>query len=119
MTRQSKYGPAPTSPMEKILRRTEIIAGPLDTPCWIWTGRTDTKNQYGHVFIGSLADGTWRNGTVHRIAYEEMVGPIPEGLQLDHLCRVGTCWCPEHLEPVTPGENVRRYWAARRIERAS
>jgi hypothetical protein len=36
------------------------------------------------------------------------VGPVPEGLELDHLCRVTTCVRPSHLEPVTTGENVRR-----------
>lgn len=112
-------GPKPLPVMEKILRRTEIVPGPLDTPCWIWTGRTDTHNQYGHVFTGSLTDGTWRNATVHRVAYEHMVGPIEAGLDLDHLCRVTRCWCPDHLEPVTRSENMLRSWAARRLEQAS
>lgn len=45
---------------------------------------------------------------VHRIAYELLVGPIPDGLQLDHLCRVRNCVNPDHLEPVTGQENMRR-----------
>jgi hypothetical protein len=44
----------------------------------------------------------------HVFAYVLLVGPIPEGLHLDHLCRVRRCVNPAHLEPVTPGENVRR-----------
>ena len=44
----------------------------------------------------------------HRVAYEELVGPIPDGLVLDHLCRNRRCCNPEHLEPVTDGENTRR-----------
>lgn len=44
----------------------------------------------------------------HRVAYQLLVGPIPEGLQLDHLCRVRDCINPSHLEPVTHAENVRR-----------
>lgn len=44
----------------------------------------------------------------YRFAYEHFVGPIPEGLELDHLCRNPGCVNPEHLEPVTHGENTRR-----------
>jgi hypothetical protein len=44
----------------------------------------------------------------HRVAYERMVGPVPDGLQLDHLCRNRMCVNPQHLEPVTAGENTRR-----------
>lgn len=44
----------------------------------------------------------------HRMAYEELVGPIADGLQIDHLCRVRCCVNPAHLEPVTQAENIRR-----------
>jgi hypothetical protein len=50
------------------------------------------------------------------MAYEMLVGPVPDGLELDHLCRVPACVNPDHLEPVTHIENVRRgrsYWAER------
>lgn len=80
----------------------------LDDNCWLWTGPTD-----GH--------GYGRAGRVraHRFSYELLVGPIPDGLVLDHLCRVPLCVRPDHLEPVTDGENTRRGVAAqRRTERA-
>lgn len=77
--------------------------------CWIWTGSSATG--YG-VFKGNNK----RQGPAHRFAYELLVGPIPEGLQLDHLCRVTLCVNPQHLEPVTPGENCRRAHAFRKLE---
>jgi len=68
--------------------------------CWIWIGRTERG--YGRVnYRGSRI-------RVHRLVYEHMVGPIPEGLTLDHLCRVRACANPEHLEPVDPVTNAGR-----------
>jgi hypothetical protein len=69
--------------------------------CWLWTG-TKTGDGYGSVGFEAV---TWR---VHRLVYVNLVGPIPEGLQLDHLCRVRHCCNPEHLEAVTGQENQRR-----------
>ena len=69
--------------------------------CWEWTA---AKNSRGY--------GTVRNNKktlgAHRVSYELIVGEIPEGLDLDHLCRNPGCVNPEHLEPVTHRENVRR-----------
>lgn len=68
--------------------------------CWFWLGYT--KDGYGT---------THRNGRpvrVHRLVYELLVGPIADGMTLDHLCRMTTCCNPDHLEQVTPGENSRR-----------
>ena len=64
---------------------------------WLWTG---TQNENGY--------GRYNNQLAHRMAYELLVGQIPDGLPLDHVCRVTSCVRPDHLEPVTPGENVRR-----------
>ena len=50
----------------------------------------------------------------HRLLYEMMVGPIPDGYHIDHLCKNVTCVNPDHLEPVTPGENARRSAAGMR-----
>lgn len=77
--------------------------------CWLWQGALNSKG-YGH---SRLAD---KKGLVHRISYEFYVGPVPSGLELDHLCRVRSCINPNHLEPVTHAENMRRgafYWTAK------
>lgn len=69
--------------------------------CWIWLGRK-THDGYGTVWF----DG--RQHVVHRIAYEMHAGPIPDGLQIDHVCRNRSCVNPAHMEPVTQRENIRR-----------
>lgn len=61
--------------------------------CWLWTGATD-PNGYGRVNLGG------RSALSHRVAYELLRGPIPDGLPLDHLCRVPGCVNPDHLEAV-------------------
>jgi hypothetical protein len=73
------------------------------TWCWEWTGPFH-RGGYGRVPAG-------RRGAslqAHRLAYEYTNGPIPEGLQIDHLCRVRCCINPDHLEAVTPSINVQR-----------
>ena len=72
--------------------------------CWLWTGAR-TRLGYGQIGHGGQ-DG--KVVVVHRVAYELLVGPIPEGLELDHLCHVRRCVNPAHLEPVTHLENMRR-----------
>ena len=68
--------------------------------CWLFAGHL--WNGYGQLFADGLS---YR---AHRVMYENMVGEIPEGLVIDHLCRTPSCINPTHLEPVTRGENVRR-----------
>lgn len=73
-----------------------------DNGCWIWQHATTS----GYGSLGRGPHGQHRYA--HRKYYEEARGPIPEGLQLDHLCRVPACVNPDHLEPVTQAENLRR-----------
>ncbi len=80
-------------------------AGPLLSPylgpCWIWTARIN-RGGYGEITIGTQRIRT------HRWMYEKVRGPIPDGLQIDHLCRRRACCNPAHLEAVTQRENLLR-----------
>lgn len=68
--------------------------------CWLWTGTM--AGGYGQVQVARVKQ------PAHRWAYQHLVGPIPVGLVLDHLCRNQLCVNPTHLEPVTVAENIRR-----------
>ncbi len=69
--------------------------------CRLWMGN---RNKWGY---GAISDkGQARS--VHRVSYSLFVGPIPEGHEVDHLCRVRNCWTPDHLEAVTKVEHGRR-----------
>jgi hypothetical protein len=72
------------------------------TGCWEWMA-TRGVDGYGRFYLN-----TRDYAMAHRWGYEHLVGPIPEGLQLDHLCRVRHCVNPRHLEPVTSQENLLR-----------
>ncbi len=69
--------------------------------CWLWPGGRSTSG-YGMMFPAG------RCSMAHRVSYEAFVAPIPDGLQIDHLCRVRLCVNPWHLEPVTARENTLR-----------
>jgi hypothetical protein len=71
--------------------------------CWEWTAAK--TNGYGVIQAGPPRRG---NLLAHRVSYELCIGPIPEGLTIDHLCRNKGCVNPKHLEPVTMAENLRR-----------
>lgn len=74
--------------------------------CWLWTARVE-RNGYGRFWLDGQQHGA------HRVAYELFVGPIPDGREIDHLCRIRHCVNPDHLEAVTAAENVRRMAATR------
>ena len=69
--------------------------------CWLWQGALNPRG-YGNIRYEN------KSHKAHRFIYEQLVGPIPEGLTLDHLCRVTNCVNPEHLDPCTMAENIRR-----------
>lgn len=69
--------------------------------CWTWMANRTVRG-YGLFTYGG------HTHSVHRLSYELLVGPIPDGLQIDHLCRNPPCVNPAHLEPVTFAENQRR-----------
>jgi len=72
----------------------------LPNGCWEWMGAC--RGGYGRFHVGN------RNALAHRVAYEALVGPMPDGLQPDHLCRNRPCVNTAHLEPVTNAVNCRR-----------
>ena len=83
-----------------VLRRLMTKVEEQPNGCWIFTGH---KNGRGYGVI-------WDRGaaSAHRVAWRELVGPIPDGLVIDHLCRNRACINPDHMELVTNEENVRR-----------
>lgn len=88
--------------VESILSRL-VICEPsaLPTGCWEWSG--------GRSWLGyGVVCYQGKKRPVHVFVYEHFVGPVPEGLELDHLCRNRACGNFEHVEPVTHLENVRR-----------
>lgn len=70
--------------------------------CLVWMA---SRNNSGY---GTFAAGGRRSTTAHRWSYEHHYGPIPTGLQIDHLCRNPLCVNPDHLEAVTPLTNLKR-----------
>ncbi len=86
-------------PIDRIMAKVEVVDG-----CWLFQGAK--RSGYGQISVEG------KNKQAHRVSYEVNVGPIPEGLELDHLCRATNCVNPDHLEPVTHAENIRRAHAS-------
>ena len=76
------------------------------TGCWKWIGKVG-KDHYGRTTEGQLA---------YQVVYAAEVGAVPEGLQLDHQCRLRQCVSPVHLEPVSKRENERRKQMRHRVK---
>lgn len=74
----------------------------VETGCFNWLAYKNPRGGYGRFKVGGKLH------VAHRVAYQLSVGPIPDGLTLDHLCRNTACVNPLHLEPVSVGENIRR-----------
>lgn len=90
--------------LDRLMERVSVEDRGHPSPCWIWGGLL-MKNGYGRISRGGHAGPMI---LTHRAAYEVLVVPVPEGLQIDHLCRVRACCNPDHLEPVTCRENLLR-----------
>jgi hypothetical protein len=78
--------------------------------CWVWTGNVNPRNGYAMRWEPMIARKR-RKEYIHRQSYREYVGPIPDDMEIDHLCRNRACWNPAHLEAVPHQVNQRRmHW---------
>lgn len=91
--------------ISKINKRCGIFGedGKYPTECWLWTANTNPDG-YGMFWVKEVGD----NVGAHRFSYELFIDKIPDGLTIDHLCRIRNCVNPDHLEVVTTKENILR-----------
>jgi hypothetical protein len=113
----SRYGPKPVPMIERLMRRIDMTD---PDACWIWPGANNgIGSGYGTISIDAPANG--RRTYTHIAMWVHFNGPVPDGHELDHLCKVTLCCNPRHLEAVTHAENLRRadtfdlgaYWSAK------
>ena len=88
----------------------ERIIGYLDRcdvegDCWIWTGASRNSSGYAAIFYAG------RTQVGHRLLYEALIGPIPEGLVIHHLCNKRACLNPDHMQPMTHADHARGHIA--------
>lgn len=95
--------PRPIEDLAQRVRRLSIVD---HRNCHLWVGGR-TEKGYGMIQVW-VAPHKTKNVCAHRLAWELASGPIPQGLTIDHLCRVTSCVNPEHMEVVTLAENLRR-----------
>lgn len=103
MVRVAVMAPTPRPPFDRLMANVSKPDG--ETGCWFSGLRPDSK---GYAQVSESSSGHVRMLRGHRVTYEELIGPVPEGMELDHLCRVRACINPSHMEPVTHRENVMR-----------
>lgn len=90
--------------MPTLLGRFEAkYIGEPNSGCWLWTGAWSERTGYGFI-----QNGEGKMDQAHRVSHRLFKGPIPEGLEIDHLCRVRCCVNPDHLEAVTRKVNIQR-----------
>lgn len=95
-------GPVPIPAFHRVLARSKRVG-----ECLEWTGAVTPKG-YGHIGVGSMRDGTRRVTRTHKVIYEAEHGPVPAGLEIDHLCHNRRCVRIDHLEAVTHRVNLER-----------
>lgn len=105
---QAEY--TPVLPLDRL---TPYIDATGD--CWEWTGSLDIHG-YGSLSV-KVGESKWRNRKAHRLVWAALVGPPPDGLTPDHLCRIRRCVNPDHLEWVTNRVNVLRGAAVTALNR--
>lgn len=110
----TKYNPVIKEPIDRFTEKcmvTNEFHG-FDTPCVVWAASQQGKGYKEGKSYGQFWNGQKLRGA-HQAAYELFVGPIPEGLEVDHLCRNKLCMNPDHLEAITHRENQIRWGCGR------
>ena len=98
-----RKGDTNADPETRLYRRVKELPG----GCLQWLG-TVSKKGYGRFYLNG------RKVSTHRYAYELYNGPIPDGMQIDHICRNRSCVNPAHMELVSSAENTRRGYPGKR-----
>jgi hypothetical protein len=97
----SKYRLRGEPIVDRLLFRTSIPED-RDNDCWVWLGTTNDKG------YAQMIGDNGRPIAAYRVSYQEFIGPIPDGMEIDHLCSNRKCINPKHLEAVTHYENILR-----------